>query len=203
VKVVAGWVAAMLAVIGLAVGILAVIRVGQKAHVAIRPVSQHETPAPSLTPLVVGAPREVAEPHIPVQADRTPALLALKAPKLVVPSDAYNPTLENMVAAGSSRTVTFRVPAGKVYSLDSIVLGTVGSGRGVALVQMLMPGAQVQTLVIEDLARLNEQPATDIRLETPVVFVGGDSVALKVMCQGHETCDVGLLVTGFLVGVRG
>jgi hypothetical protein len=190
VKVVAGWVAAVLAVIGLAVGILAAIGVGQPVHVAIRPVTRPKTPTP-IGPMDL-APVEVI---VSATASLTPAPVK-PAPPL---SDAYSTSLRIAVAAGTSRTVTFRVPAHKAFDLDSIVLDTVGSGRGVASVQMLVPGAQMQTLDIQDLAKLSAQPEISIRLQTPIVFDAGDSLGLNVTCQGHEACDVGLLVTGFLV----
>jgi hypothetical protein len=194
VKVVAGWVAALLTVIGLAVGILAVIGVGQPVHVAIRPVQRPKIPVWDLpgTWLIPTA-------TYPPSSSVPPVIVPPPSTTAPPPSDAYNTSLENLVAGGSSRTVTFRVPPGKDFSVNSLALAGVGTGHGVVMVQMLAPDSHPQTLVEDDLARLAEQPFTTIPLQTPIVFDAGDSLGLNVTCQGHEACDVGLLVTGFLV----
>jgi hypothetical protein len=107
VKVVAGWVAAVLAVIGLAVGILAASGVGQPAHVVIRP-ARPMTPAPEI---------------------RWPVILIPPATFPPV-SSTFETALENVVAPGSSRTVSYRVAPSESFNLWGLALHNLATGNG-------------------------------------------------------------------------
>jgi hypothetical protein len=112
----------------------------------------------------------------------------------------YSPSLEAIIAPGTTDSATWTVPAKDTYAATDFVLDTLNSGEtGEVLVQLLTTGSQPQTLFEMNLTQLSAVPAYDVRLQTPVTVDAGQELALTVECDPDQAaCQVGALISGGL-----
>jgi hypothetical protein len=112
----------------------------------------------------------------------------------------YAPTLEAIIAPGTTGSATWTVPAKDTYAATDFVLDTLTSGEtGQVRIELDTTGAQPEPLFEMSLTQLGAVPAYDVRLQTPVTVAANQSLALTVSCDPDQAaCDVGMLVSGGL-----
>ncbi|HET6809543.1 MAG TPA: hypothetical protein VFH50_00865 [Acidimicrobiales bacterium] len=102
--------------------------------------------------------------------------------------------LETVVQPGATGSHSFTVPKDDSVSLSSVLVQNVGSTRGVARLEELVPGQPTQTVLALNLANLNAQ---SFPLSPPLALAGGNVLSLVVSCNGNQpACDVSISYGG-------